>query len=184
MSTGLSGLIATESDAMPGIPVRTDAKATFTEIFEAFRKPVLGLCLHLTGNGADAEDATQEVFLAVFQALPKFRGESKLSTWIYRIAIRTAFRVKAKRPKTEPLEREPEAPPGADPAIERENARRLSQALVRLSAEHRVVLALFAIEGLSHREISELLGIPEGTVWSRLHAARKKLASELRVFAG
>jgi len=151
----------------------------FNELFEAFRGPVLALCFHLTGSRTDAEDATQEVFLIVFKGLAGFRGESSLSTWIYRIAIRTAFRTRARRPRTEPLVVDP---PGdaTDPALEREKGSRLRTALTRLSAEHRTVLALFALDGLSHREIASTLGIPEGTVWSRLHLARKKLTAELK----
>jgi len=156
-----------------------DREAAFSEVFEAFRGKVLSLGLHLTGSAADAEDAAQEVFLAVFRDLPKFRGESRLSTWIYRIAVRVAFRVKAKHPRTAPLDLDPvvETP---DPALQRERSRQLAAALARLSAEHRTVLALFSLDGLSHREIAETLGIPEGTVWSRLHLARKKLAGELK----
>src|SRR5258706_10625754 len=104
----------------------------FNEVFEAFRKPVLALCFHLTGNGAEAEDAAQDVFLVVFKGLSRFRGESRLSTWIYRIAIRTAFRPKARRPKTDPLFADP---PGdtKDPALDREKGRELRTALAGLS---------------------------------------------------
>jgi RNA polymerase sigma-70 factor (ECF subfamily) len=66
-----------------------------------------------------------------------------------------------------------------DPALRRERGSQVAAALARLSAEHRTVIALFSLDGLSHREIAETLGIPEGTVWSRLHLARKKLAAEL-----
>jgi RNA polymerase sigma-70 factor, ECF subfamily len=59
------------------------------------------------------------------------------------------------------------------------DARRLAAALARLPAEQRAVLSLFALDGLGHREIAEILGVPEGTVWSRLHGARKRLAAEL-----
>jgi RNA polymerase sigma-70 factor (ECF subfamily) len=152
----------------------------FDELFEAFRGPVLALCLHLTGTRADAEDATQEVFLVVFKGLSRFRGESRLSTWIYRIAVRVAFRVKAKHPRgTTPLDLVPPVDT-PDPALQRERSRQIALALERLSADHRTVLALFSLDGLSHREIAETLGIPEGTVWSRLHLARKKLTAELK----
>jgi RNA polymerase sigma-70 factor (ECF subfamily) len=157
-----------------------DREAAFTELFHDFRGRVLSLCLHLTGSAADAEDAAQEVFLVVFRDLPKFRGDCRLSTWIYRIAVRIAFRVKAKSSRNAPLDQDPaiETP---DPALQGERRRLLARALARLSADHRTVLALFSLEGLSHREIAETLGIPEGTVWSRLHLARKKLSSELKV---
>jgi RNA polymerase sigma-70 factor (ECF subfamily) len=156
-----------------------EREAAFTEVFDGFRGQVLSLCLHLTGSAADAEDAAQEVFLVVFREMPKFRGDCRLSTWIYRIAVRIAFRVKAKTSRNAPLDQDPaiETP---DPALQRERRRLLVRALTRLSADHRAVLALFSLEGLSHREIAETLGIPEGTVWSRLHIARKRLASELK----
>lgn len=156
-----------------------EREAAFNEVFEAFRGGVLSLCLHLTGSAADAEDAAQEVFLAIFRDLQRFRGESRLSTWIYRIAVRTAFRVKAKHPRTASLEMGP-AVETPDPALQRERSRQVAQALERLSSDHRVVLTLFSLDGLSHREIAETLGIPEGTVWSRLHLARKKLTAELK----
>ncbi len=96
----------------------------FNEVFEAFRKPVLALCLHLTGSRSEAEDAAQDVFLVVFKGLAKFRGESRVSTWIYRITIRAAFRMKARRPKTEPLVVDPPGP-ASDPALDREKGRQL-----------------------------------------------------------
>lgn len=151
---------------------------SFDEIFAETHGRALGLCLHLTGNRADAEDAAQETYLAVHRALPRFRGDCRVSTWVYRIAIRAALRVKARRPATEPLEFEPAAET-RDPAVDRERSGQIRRALAHLSFEHRTVLALFSLDGLSHREIAETLGIPEGTVWSRLHLARKRLAAEL-----
>lgn len=150
----------------------------FDALFRALRKPVLALCLHLTGRRDDAEDALQETFLSVHRALPRFRAEARVSTWVYRIALRAALRVRARRPEP----REPETEPAHDgePAMAaRLEARRLAAALGRLPAEQRAVISLFAVEGLTHREIAEVLGVPEGTVWSRLHAARKRLAAEL-----
>ncbi len=154
------------------------AAPSFDEVFSATHGRVLGLCLHLTGNPADAEDAAQETYLSVTKALKRFRGDARVSTWVYRIAIRAALRVKARRPATEPLEFEPTAET-RDPALDRERSDQIRRALARLTFEHRTVLALFTLDGLSHREIAETLGIPEGTVWSRLHLARKKLAAEL-----
>lgn len=98
----------------------------------------------------------------------------------YRIAIRVALRVRACRPlRTGPLEREPAAVRHADPLVRGEDAARIQAALAELTAEHRVVISLFAIDGLGHGEIAAILGIPEGTVWSRLHLARKRLAGLL-----
>jgi RNA polymerase sigma-70 factor, ECF subfamily len=148
-------------------------------VFELFRERVFALCLHILGNRADAQDAVQDTFVSVFGALERFRGESRLSTWIYRITLREALRHKSRRRQSEPIDDAMPAPDGDDPAIRREQRERLSRALDRLSAEHRTVLSLFAIDGLSHREIADVLGVPEGTIWSRLHGARKRLAAEL-----
>jgi RNA polymerase sigma-70 factor (ECF subfamily) len=126
--------------------IAAEREAAFEEIFVELREPVLALCLHLTGRHADAEDALEVVFLAVHEALPGFRGESRPFTWVYRIAIRAALRVKARRPrKAAPLEADPVAPREGDPLVAREDARRLEAALARLSAEHRVVVSLCAI---------------------------------------
>ena len=150
-------------------------------LFEAFREPVFRLCMHLCGNRATAEDALQETFVSVFRALHGFRADARLSTWIYRIALREGLRQRAREAarRTAPLDQEPAAPFVGDPAVRREEGEALVRALSRLSAEHRTVISLFAIDGLSHRQIAEILGVPEGTIWSRLHGARKRLAAEL-----
>jgi RNA polymerase sigma-70 factor (ECF subfamily) len=77
----------------------------------------------------------------------------------------------------------PEASP-EDTAASRQAARRMQRALGKLSLEHRSVLSLFAVDGLGHSEIADVLGIPVGTVWSRLHLARKKLSEHLTTSLG
>jgi RNA polymerase sigma-70 factor, ECF subfamily len=159
---------------------RADRAAVFDEIFVAHRARVLALCHRLCGGRALAEDALQETFLEVYKGLVGFRGDAQLATWIFRLAMRTALRLRARHPA--PVE--PRA--GAEGAVElyaalaaRDQARRVQAALDDLPAEQRVVIALFAVDGLRHAEIAEILGIPEGTVWSRLHQGRKALAAAL-----
>jgi RNA polymerase sigma-70 factor (ECF subfamily) len=156
--------------------------APFEGIFRTHKGRVYGLCLHLCGNRALAEDALQETFLEVYKGLPGFRGDSQLGTWIYRVAMRTALRLRARNPS--PVEVDVETALGATEPhaalVARENARVVQTALDALPAEQRVVVALFAAEGLGHAEIAEILGVPEGTVWSRLHKARKSLAAALK----
>jgi RNA polymerase sigma-70 factor (ECF subfamily) len=148
----------------------------FDVIFRALRLPVLELCLHVAGRRSDAEDAMQETFLAVYRALPAFRGESGISTWVFRIALRAALQLRARRRDHVEVDPELPAPGSGEVTLEaRDEARRVQAALGALSAEHRSVLGLFALEGLGHAAIAEILGIPEGTVWSRLHAARVRL---------
>ena len=150
---------------------------SFEAVYRELAAPVGKLCLHVCGNRAAAEDAFQETFLAVHRALPAFRGEAKRSTWVYRIALRAALRVRSRRPPE--LELPP--PERPEPVLEaRDEVRRVLEAMQQLNAEQRAVLSLFAIEGLGHKEIAEVLGVPEGTVWSRLHLARKRLAAALQ----
>lgn len=153
--------------------------AAFDELFAALSEQVFAVCLHVTGNAADADDALQETFLAVHSALAKFRGESRISTWVHRIAIRAAIRVRARRRPADDVHAVDPPSRAPDPVLAGELAERVAAAMERLSAEHRVVISLFAVDELKHAEIAEILGIPEGTVWSRLHAARKALAAHL-----
>lgn len=152
----------------------------FARLFGALRAPVYALCLNLTGRRADAEDAAQEVFLSVHRGLPAFRGESRLSTWVYRIALRAALQVKARQAPGQALELELVAPRPEAELLARDEARRTLVAMQALPAEHRAVLSLFALQGLSHREVAQVLGVPEGTIWSRLHTARKRLTEVLQ----
>jgi RNA polymerase sigma-70 factor (ECF subfamily) len=162
---------------------RSDERdAAFAALFAAYRTRVFTLCRHLTRSRADAEDATQETFVALLRALPAFRGESSLGTFVHRIAMRVAIRQRERSVRHAELRVEP--PPAstagqADPVEANEDRRRLWAALEQLSLEHRTVVALFAVEGLGHKEIAAVLGVPEGTVWSRLHLARKRLAALL-----
>lgn len=160
-----------------------ERQQAFEQIFRALREQVFALCLHLTGSRAEAEDAVQECFLAVYRALGTFRGEARLATWVYRIAVRAALSVKARRRAQQhtPLDDALATPaPGDDPetqAATRQDMRRFLDALAHLPEEHRVVLSLFAVEGLDHAQIAEIVGVPPGTVWSRLHNARKRLGA-------
>jgi RNA polymerase sigma-70 factor (ECF subfamily) len=171
---------ATEAEILAGVRAGGAARRQATErVFRELREPLHALCLHLTGRRADAEDAVQEVFVAVHQGLPGFRGASRLTTWVYRIALRAAFRTRARRREGQPLDPETPGGGGEGEMASRDEARRIGEAVGCLPAGPRAVLALFAVEGLSHREIADVLGIPEGTVWSRLHAARRMLGEVL-----
>lgn len=155
----------------------------FKQVFDDLHQRVFTICRHLTGSRAEAEDAVQETFIAVHRALPEFRGEAKLSTWVYRIAVNAALAVKARRRREAPLDEAVQiadrAPAPDEVAIGRQAAANLERALESLGVEHRTVLSLFAVEGLGHEEIAQVLGVPVGTVWSRLHGARKKVAAAL-----
>lgn len=162
---------------------RAAQEASFRLLFDALRKSVLSICLHVTACEAEAQDATQQAFVAIHEALPRFRGDAKLSTWALQIAVHCALRTKRQQRPAGPIEDAFDVPdrrpsPESD-AQSRQLGDRLSVALSKLSAEQRVVLTLFAIEGLSQKDIADVLAVPEGTVWSRLHAARKRLQALL-----
>ena len=150
----------------------------FDQVYADCHRHVHALCLNLLGNAADAEDAFQDTFIAVARALPRFRGDANVKTWVHRIAIRVALKLRARRRPTDELS-DGLAGGATDPLADHADAAALSRALASLSFEHRLVLSLFAVTGLTHAEIAETLGIPEGTVWSRLHHAKRKLAELL-----
>lgn len=152
---------------------------SFEQVYADCHRQVYALCRNVLGNRADAQDAMQETFMAVSLALPKFRGDSSVTTWIHRIAIRCAMRRAANRRPLEPLDIDPPADEAADPIATRDTSARLARAMATLSLDHRLVISLFAIDGLTHAEIADDLGVPEGTVWSRLHTAKKKLMAAL-----
>jgi RNA polymerase sigma-70 factor, ECF subfamily len=157
-----------------------DRGRALERLVSAVHAPLLAVCANVTRHRADAEDALQETYLAVHRALPAFRGEARLGTWVYRIALRAAVRQRARgrRHVTEPLGVDP-ADPRAGTISRTGDADRLDRALATLSAEHRAVLALFCVEEHTHEQIADVLGLPVGTVWSRLHHARKRLAEAL-----
>ncbi len=136
----------------------------------------------------EREDACQEVFVAVYRSLGRFRGEARLSTWIYRIASRHASRASRRRRVRKLLStflvREPPPPPAPDAGDRTERLRLLDQMLAKLSPKKRAVLVLFEIEGLPIDEVARVAGCPENTAWSRLHYARSELAAMAKRRAG
>jgi len=128
----------------------------------------------------DAADLTQQVFLQVFERIGQFSGRSKVSTWIYRVAVNEALQHlrRSNRPKIGILEQEPmdRSRSSEDKSDEKEL---LEQALSRLEPELRSTFLLREVEGLSYTEIAQALGIPQGTVGSRLNRARLELQQHL-----
>ncbi len=134
----------------------------------------------ILGTTRDTDDLVQDTFIAVFRALPKFRGESKLSTWIDRIAVRVVFAHIARRKKL-PVSLEV-MPEQADPssllderAEAREGLRRLYQVLGRLKPEARLAFALYAIDGRSIAEVAEITETTEVAAKLRIWRARREV---------
>ena len=150
-----------------------------------------GLVYHMTGNHEDTNDLLQEVWTKAFRSLAGFRGASRFTTWIHSIAVNMTinFLKRRNRRQTVSLDANSEEG-GAHDALENllvsphtprtqagisELQRRLSEALDRLSAEHRAVVTMFDIQGMAHAEIGRILGVSEGTVRSRLFYAHRQL---------
>ncbi len=129
----------------------------------------------------DAEDAVQEGFVRAYQALDRFDSSQSFGAWVNRIVANAALDI-ARRRKVRTTEQLSDAlqSPFRDPAVDAELGRRLAQALAKLPERARSVIVLHDVEGFTHAEIGEMLGIPGGTARSDLHHARQKLRGLLK----
>ena len=164
----------------------------FEELVRAYESKVYAIVLRWTGNREDALDGAQEVFLRMFRFLSSFDCRSSFSTWIYRVAVNVCKDAAAKRARLQeqPLERDdgegpyetelPDARYEPEALYARqERAEALQKALAALPEEHRAVILLRDLRGLSYREIGDVLDLEEGTVKSRIARAREKLRALL-----
>lgn len=155
------------------------AEFDFDEVYDAEFDFVYRVVSRLSG-GSDVDDLVQEVFLVVHRRLPEFRGEARLTTWLFRIAYRvvgTYIRHERFRRRVLDLfgfeSQAEKAFVEASPERE-EEARRVHAALERLSFTKRSALILYEVEGWSGEEIAEAMSVPVGTVYTRLHHARRE----------
>lgn len=151
----------------------------YGELVGRYQDRLFNAVFRFLGHAEDAKDVVQEAFLSAYQALGRFKGDSRFFTWLYRIAINHAVDQQRKQKSLQRLERQLEtAGEGATPedALERqEENEKLRQALEYLSTEHRMVLVLKDIDDLKYEEMAEVLDVPIGTIRSRLHRARLEL---------
>lgn len=186
--------MTTDEDAalLAGLRSRRRAVRRVAEhtLFERYRDPVARLLRRMLGD--DTDDCTQEVFVDIFRGLEGFEGKARLSTWIYRVALRRAWKcVAVKRRQAKERGEDPDAveklpaphaPTDVPEALAADElARRFGDALQRLDIEQRSVMALSALDGLGPSEIAEVLGVPVGTVHSRTSRARARLRELLGV---
>lgn len=153
--------------------------AAMQAIYEQCKSRVYGLMVRMVGR-QDADDLTQQVFLQMFRKLDQFSGQSRLETWLFRLATNEALQYlrKQKRQTTNPYVLDP-VTVDDDRLVRSEESQLVQTALERLEPELRVVFLLKEQQGLSYRDIAESMGIPEGTVGSRLNRARKELRQQL-----
>ena len=168
---------------------RGDREA-FGVLVQRYQQRVVGVARALVHNLDDAVELGQEAFIRAFQNLPNFEGRSSFATWLYRITSNLAIdwrRRETRYPVAHGEEAEielariPSAQGDSFRAASRDElGRKVRDALKELTPEHREVILLREVEGLSYEEISEVLGCPKGTVMSRLHYARGHLRSLLK----
>jgi RNA polymerase sigma-70 factor, ECF subfamily len=150
--------------------------AAFEELVRASQGHVYRFVLHIVRNRATAEDVTQEAFLHAFRALPRFRGASKFTTWLYRIARNAAVDAMRRGAHQRRLAERMEPPdPAPDPGLRAA----VREAVDDLPPELREPFVLIEVFGLSYREASKVLGVPQGTLKSRMFRARRLLMTAL-----
>jgi RNA polymerase sigma-70 factor (ECF subfamily) len=145
-------------------------------LYHQFKRRVFGMAHRIVG-ASDAEEVAQEVFVRVFRGLAAFRGDSQLSTWIYRLTVNASLSHLAKRGRRQEVSDEVLAELPAPPAVDRDPglAARIEQALAALPAGYRAILVLHDVEGLSHEECAAILECRVGTCKSQLHKARARM---------
>lgn len=171
------------------------ASEAYRLLVERYEGRVYRIAYEVLRSHEDAQDAVQETFVKAYLALKEFKGDSSFYTWLYRIAFNMAVdwkRKVARRQNNSQEFREDlhgddgmasgaiEGPQAA--LLRKEKGAQIQRVLQQLSEEHRAVIMLREVEGLSYEEIADVVGVSKGTVMSRLFYARKKLQEALREF--
>jgi len=170
-------------------------EAAFNAFVIRYQDRVFRILLRMLGDRAEAEDLAQEVFISIFKAIDSFRGDSQLSTWVYRVASnhcrnRLKYLARRRQKLMDDFDEEhlastqgalsPERLGTPDRLLEaRQTENLLEEGLARLDDEQRELVVLREVEHLSYEEIMAITGLPEGTVKSRLHRARSSLREHL-----
>jgi len=162
-------------------------EAACAELVAEHQRMVVQLATNLLGDREEALDLSQEVFMRVFAVIHRFRGQSSLRTWIYRIAVNESLNLLRRNGHEEWLDDEIDLPgaESANPesqASDAERSRHIQRALMGLSPNDRTVLTLRHFSELSYQEIADVLEIDEKTVKSRLFEARHRLREALKEF--
>jgi RNA polymerase sigma-70 factor, ECF subfamily len=158
---------------------RRGDEGAFQELVEEHRSLVFALIARVIPDRSRAEDASQDVFLRMYRGLPYFRGESRLSTWIYRIVANVCAQEAARRPAPASLDDDrarPPAPAAADRQFsDLELRERLEKAIARLPPNQRLLVAAHYLDGIHYEDLAEALNMPMGTVKTHLYRAKQQL---------
>lgn len=163
------------------------AGAAFDELVTRYQRRVYGICYRYFGDPADAEDAAQETFVVLLRRAGTFRGTARFSTWLYRVATNACndlARRRGRRPTAAgDLDALASEPAVEDPIAARELSADLARALADLDDDTRDAVVLHDVAGLPYADVAARLGVPVGTVKSRIHRGHARLAASLRSLA-
>lgn len=167
--------------------------SAFDELVQQYRKQIYQLAYQMTGSHEDADDISQETFIQTYKSISKFKGKSKFSTWLRRIAINLSINhlKKELRHEHEPLDEEildnkgcPLISKWVNNPVEvveaKELVQQIKEAMYSLPTGEKVVFILRVHQELSYKEIAKAVGCPIGTVMSRLNRARRRLRDKLK----
>ncbi len=177
-----TNVITVKSDVGVSTALAGDQMSGFEDLYRQHYRRVYSICLRMTGNVAEAEDLTQEVFIQLHRKLGSFRGEAAFTTWLHRLTVNQVLMHFRKRSvRSELTTEDGEMPESVDPEtinpeqmpiVDRIG---LETAIAQLPPGYRTVFVLHDVEGFEHEEIAKILGCSAGTSKSQLHKARLKL---------
>jgi len=177
--------------------IKRGERDLFKELVDKYKDMVFNICFGFVKNKEDAEDITQDVFFTIYKNIKGFKFESKISTWIYRIAVNRSLNHIRNRKlsrifnkislKEESEGKEAEIPAAQDSSadfkvITKEKKNIISKALNGLPSNQRVAFTLYNIEGFTYEEIAEIMGCSISSVESRIHRAKMNLQKKLVIY--
>jgi RNA polymerase sigma-70 factor (ECF subfamily) len=168
-----------QEDEILAAQCRAGSSGAFERLYELHGARMKSIAANLLGDPADAEDAVQDSFVKIYRGAASFRGGSRFSTWAYRVLVNSCYDMLRKR------RRRPEPAEGAEasrltaPATDHPLRLSLEACLKGLQPKRRAVFLLFEVEGFTHREVGDILGLPEATSRTLLFEAKRDLQRSL-----
>lgn len=160
----------------------------FDELMRAHQDRVFGICLRMLRDRDKALDATQDTFLTLFRKADRYRSEAAFSTWLYRVTVNTCYdhlrRAKRKAADALPEHHDPVDPHAGDVLESVELRPDIEEALQHVAEEFRAAVVLVDLEGLALETVADMLGVPVGTIKSRVYRGRRQLAERLGNLSG
>ncbi len=158
---------------------RRDDPGAFEELINHFKNLVFAVIIRTVSDPSRAEDLAQDVFLRIHRGLPYFRGDARLSTWVYRIVINVCSQEREKPRRPVSLD-DPDARVPAPATIDRsfsdlELRDRLEKAIQQLPVQYRLLIAGHYLQGVQYEDLAEAMNLPLGTVKTQLHRAKRQL---------